>query len=338
MQSVRYGQQRPGRRDRRLDAERPDWRLHLCEGSQVRRPRVRRGTSAVSGRADRAERTGPIPARHVGRGDRARRHAHARCTRALGRRGDPPVLLRRIERPPDAGHARRDPVSQVRHITARAHGMRGTHGRRGAGTLRKDAVGHLRGLSGRAPHHSVGRQPLDIGHPPRPLRARGSEVRRASHRDRPAVDAAGAPGRSPSRAAGPAPMWRLRSRFIAISSKNGLADTRFLAEHTKGADRLRERASAWTFERAAEISAVPEAALRRLAEDYASTSPARGAMRLGSRAQSQWRQRRHVDSRAAGGRRKIRSPRRRLFDEQLGGVEHHASVARRANRTRAWST
>jgi anaerobic selenocysteine-containing dehydrogenase len=56
--------------------------------------------------------------------------------------------------------------------------------------------------------------------------------------------------------------------------ENGLADTRFLAEHTKGADRLRERASVWTFERAAEISAVPEAALRRLAEDYASTSPA----------------------------------------------------------------
>ncbi len=56
--------------------------------------------------------------------------------------------------------------------------------------------------------------------------------------------------------------------------ENGLADTQFLAEHTKGSDRLRERAAAWTFERAAEISGVPEAALRRLAEDYASTSPA----------------------------------------------------------------
>ena len=56
--------------------------------------------------------------------------------------------------------------------------------------------------------------------------------------------------------------------------EEGFADTRFLAEHTKGADRLRERAAVWTFERAAETSGVPEAALRRLADDYARTSPA----------------------------------------------------------------
>jgi anaerobic selenocysteine-containing dehydrogenase len=56
--------------------------------------------------------------------------------------------------------------------------------------------------------------------------------------------------------------------------EEGFADSRFLAEHAKGADRLRERAAAWTFERAAETSGVPEAALRRLADDYARTSPA----------------------------------------------------------------
>src|ERR687898_1046717 len=56
--------------------------------------------------------------------------------------------------------------------------------------------------------------------------------------------------------------------------EEGFADTRFLAEHTKGAERLRERAAAWTFERAAETSGVPEAALQRLADDYARTSPA----------------------------------------------------------------
>lgn len=56
--------------------------------------------------------------------------------------------------------------------------------------------------------------------------------------------------------------------------EHGFADAHFLAEHTKGADRLRARAAAWTFERAAETSDVPEAALRRLAEDYARTSPA----------------------------------------------------------------
>ena len=56
--------------------------------------------------------------------------------------------------------------------------------------------------------------------------------------------------------------------------EEGLADTRFLAEHAKGAERLRERAAAWTFERAAATSGVPEAALRQLADDYARTSPA----------------------------------------------------------------
>lgn len=56
--------------------------------------------------------------------------------------------------------------------------------------------------------------------------------------------------------------------------EEGFADARFLAEHTKGADRLRERASEWTFSRAAEVSGVPEAALRQLADDYARLSPA----------------------------------------------------------------
>jgi anaerobic selenocysteine-containing dehydrogenase len=56
--------------------------------------------------------------------------------------------------------------------------------------------------------------------------------------------------------------------------ENGFADMPFLAEHAKGAERLRERAAPWTFDRAAEISGVPEAALQRLAEDYAHSSPA----------------------------------------------------------------
>jgi anaerobic selenocysteine-containing dehydrogenase len=52
------------------------------------------------------------------------------------------------------------------------------------------------------------------------------------------------------------------------------ADAAFLSEHTKGADRLRERADPWTFERAAHVAGVSEAALRRLAEEYATASPA----------------------------------------------------------------
>ena len=56
--------------------------------------------------------------------------------------------------------------------------------------------------------------------------------------------------------------------------EEGFADARFLAEHTTGAGQLRERAAAWTFARAADVSGVPEAALRQLADDYARSSPA----------------------------------------------------------------
>jgi anaerobic selenocysteine-containing dehydrogenase len=56
--------------------------------------------------------------------------------------------------------------------------------------------------------------------------------------------------------------------------ENGFADEQFLAGHTKGADRLRARAAEWTFERAAQTSGVPEAALQQMAEDYAGASPA----------------------------------------------------------------
>jgi len=56
--------------------------------------------------------------------------------------------------------------------------------------------------------------------------------------------------------------------------EEGLADAAFLAAHTKGADRLRERAAVWTLERAADTAGVSEAALRRFAEEYGSASPA----------------------------------------------------------------
>jgi anaerobic selenocysteine-containing dehydrogenase len=56
--------------------------------------------------------------------------------------------------------------------------------------------------------------------------------------------------------------------------EEGFADSRFLTAHAKGAEHLRERASSWTFSRAADISGVPEAALRQFADDYARTSPA----------------------------------------------------------------
>lgn len=56
--------------------------------------------------------------------------------------------------------------------------------------------------------------------------------------------------------------------------ETGQADTRFIEEHTRGADRLRERAAEWTIEKAAAVADINAADLQRLAEMYAATSPA----------------------------------------------------------------
>jgi anaerobic selenocysteine-containing dehydrogenase len=56
--------------------------------------------------------------------------------------------------------------------------------------------------------------------------------------------------------------------------EEGHADEAFLNSHARGAERLRERAREWTFERAAAEADVPVDALRRVAELYATTRPA----------------------------------------------------------------
>jgi len=55
---------------------------------------------------------------------------------------------------------------------------------------------------------------------------------------------------------------------------NGLADDTFLHEHATGADKLRERAAAWTFERAADAAGIEAAAIEQVARLYAESSPA----------------------------------------------------------------
>jgi anaerobic selenocysteine-containing dehydrogenase len=52
------------------------------------------------------------------------------------------------------------------------------------------------------------------------------------------------------------------------------ADLAFLAEHATGAEELRRRADAWTFERAAAASGVAAAEIERFARMYAEASPA----------------------------------------------------------------
>ncbi len=56
--------------------------------------------------------------------------------------------------------------------------------------------------------------------------------------------------------------------------EEGHAAQAFLDEHTRGAAELREKATPWTFERAAEVSGIDAAQLRQVAERYAKASPA----------------------------------------------------------------
>ena len=56
--------------------------------------------------------------------------------------------------------------------------------------------------------------------------------------------------------------------------EEGHADQAFLQAHARGAERLRERAREWTFERAAAEADVPVDVLRRVADLYATTRPA----------------------------------------------------------------
>ncbi|MBI3049251.1 MAG: molybdopterin-dependent oxidoreductase [Acidobacteria bacterium] len=56
--------------------------------------------------------------------------------------------------------------------------------------------------------------------------------------------------------------------------EEGHADSAFLAAHTRGAERLRERARPWTFERAAAEAGIDAGALRAATEAYAAASPA----------------------------------------------------------------
>jgi anaerobic selenocysteine-containing dehydrogenase len=55
---------------------------------------------------------------------------------------------------------------------------------------------------------------------------------------------------------------------------NGYADEAFLRDHTTGADRLKERAEAWTLAQAADVAGIDASALEQFAEMYARATPA----------------------------------------------------------------
>ena len=188
------------------------------------------------------------------------------ATADAGARIDPAVLLWRIERPADPGQHRRAALAPSRHLAPGAHGLRGADRRRQHGAVRQDAVGHLPGLPGSEADHSLGREPVRVGHPPHAVRARGAEARRQARRDRPADDAAGALGRHPSAPSGPAPTSPLRWRIHRHLFANGHADEAFLREHTHGAERCGSAPSRGPSRRRRRSPASSASALEALAE------------------------------------------------------------------------
>ena len=91
-----------------------------------------------------------------------------------------PLSLRRLQRFPDAGLDRRDVLPPPRCLTAAAHRVRRADRRRQPGPLREDDLGQLPGLPGRAAHRDVGREPVDVRHPPDAVPEGRARPRRAS--------------------------------------------------------------------------------------------------------------------------------------------------------------
>ncbi len=130
--------------------------------------------------------------------------AAARLRRGAGAlRGgvDPPLLLRRLERPADPGHHRRPPLPPDRRLAARAHGLRRALGTGGHRALRQDGGGRLPGLPARAADRPLGGEPLGLRHSSRPVHPGGPEGGGAAGGDRSPPDAARQEGRPVSRAA-----------------------------------------------------------------------------------------------------------------------------------------
>ena len=128
-------------------------------------------------------------------------------------------------------------------------------------------------ISQRRNHRYMGRQPVGFRHSSSALYPRGETPRRPTGSHRPADDASRkqADIHLAVRPGTDLPVALAIHRYLF---EEGHADTSFLAAHTRGADRLRERAHPWTFERAAHEAGIDAAALRAAAEAYASTSPA----------------------------------------------------------------
>ena len=278
---------------------------------------------------------GHVRARHLGRSARSDRAAACpRSRTAHGARSHPSLLLRRLERPADPEHQRRRAVAPLRHVAPGDDHLRGADRRRQPGALRQDARRRLPGLSAREADHPVGREPVGVGHPSRPLRQGSAGRRRDARRDRSADARRWRRKPTCTWRCGPAPICRSRSRCIACCSRKG-TPTRRSSPRTRTAPigcarrRRRGRSSARPRE-----AAIDPAALRRLADLYVAVVAGARALRLGAGAQPQRRQRGGGGAGAAGRRRQVRRPRRRLLDEQLARLRPQVGAVDRRRRSR----
>ena len=181
-------------------------RLHLRQGAAVRRPRLRRGSDRASRAAGAAPRAPAASSRSSGtRRSIASRKCSTGATKLHGGEAILPVLLRRVQRSRLAGHGRRSPVPPARRVAARAHRVRGADDApQRRHSTDEMAVGRLRGLRPRPADRRLGREPVDVGHPPRTVHPGGAAARRDARGDRSADDPARAHG-------GPAPGGQARN-------------------------------------------------------------------------------------------------------------------------------
>ena len=206
------------------------------------RTRLRARSPAPSGVRKGAKGLAQFRARVVGRGAAAHRRSHARHRGAVGRRVDPSLLVRRIERTADAGHQRRHALPPPGRLAARAHGVRGGNrrGQRCACTERwrrsptwTSATPRLIVVWGANPSASG----IHLVPHIREAQRRGAKLivvdprttQLARHADihlpiRPGTDL-------------PVALAIHRHLF-----ETGGADSEFLSTHTRGADRLRAKA------------------------------------------------------------------------------------------------
>ena len=312
--------------DRRLAAAFADQRLHLRQGARVRGSRLRRAPPALPRRPQAAPRARASSRACPGtrRSDRIARANATTSSAGAGRRSDPAVLLRRLERPAHAGHQRRpssSAASAPRASRARSAPRRPAPPR--MALYGKMAGVSYRGLSRGEADRALGREPDR----PRASTSCPSCARRSDAAPRwwsSIRDARRSPSTPTSISrSGPAPTSPSRSRCIGICSRTGAADTRSSPSTRLGADELR------TARRADGRSSAPPTVCRRRRRRCCAR--ARSSTRRQSPAviRCGW----GLERNRNGGHavmavlalpavgRQVRRPRRRLLDEQLRQLE-----------------